>query len=78
MLGRAFTGMFALSRRARISPLLYAVWAAFHGSEYAIHFDLFAPLTLDNFRQALDQARQALSAVVCQLDEVAQVPVAEG
>ena len=39
-----------------ISPLLYAVWAAFHGSEYAIHFDLFAPLTLDNFRQALDQA----------------------
>ena len=26
-----------------ISPLLYAFWAAFHGSEYAIHFDLFAP-----------------------------------
>jgi sn-glycerol 3-phosphate transport system permease protein len=39
-----------------ISPLLYAFWAAFHASEYAIHFDLLAPLTLDNFRQALDQA----------------------
>ena len=39
-----------------ISPLLYAFWAAFHGSEYAINFDLFAPLTLENFRQALDQA----------------------
>ncbi len=39
-----------------ILPLLYAFWAAFHGTEYAIHFDLFAPLTLDNFREALDQA----------------------
>ncbi|MCP4953971.1 carbohydrate ABC transporter permease [Arenicellales bacterium nBUS_48] len=39
-----------------ISPLLYAFWAAFHGSEYAIHFDLFAPLTLENFREALSQA----------------------
>lgn len=39
-----------------VSPLAYAFWAAFHASEYAIHFDLFAPLTLDNFRQALDQA----------------------
>jgi len=39
-----------------ISPLLYAFWAAFHASEYAIHFDLFAPLTLDNFREALSQA----------------------
>ena len=39
-----------------ISPLLYAFWAAFHGSEYAIHFDLFAPLTLDNFKEALSQA----------------------
>ena len=39
-----------------ISPLAYAFWAAFHASEYAIHFDLFAPLTLDNFRQALAQA----------------------
>lgn len=39
-----------------ILPLLYAFWAAFHPSEYAIHFDLFAPLTLDNFREVLDQA----------------------
>ena len=39
-----------------IAPLLYALWAAFHPSEYAIHFDLFAPITLDNFREALSQA----------------------
>lgn len=39
-----------------ISPLLYAFWAAFHTSEFSIHFDLFAPLTLDNFREALSQA----------------------
>ena len=39
-----------------ISPLLYAFWAAFHASEYSIHFDLFAPLTLENFREALSQA----------------------
>ena len=39
-----------------ISPLLYAFWAAFHTSEYAIHFSFFAPLTLDNFREALSQA----------------------
>ncbi len=39
-----------------ISPLLYAFWAAFHAGEYAIHFDITAPLTLDNFREALSQA----------------------
>lgn len=39
-----------------ISPLAYAIWAAFHAGEYAIHFDLLAPLTLDNFREALSQA----------------------
>lgn len=39
-----------------ISPLVYAFWAAFHPSEYAIHFDFFAPLTLDHFREALSQA----------------------
>ncbi len=39
-----------------IAPLLYAFWAAFHPSEYAVHFNLFAPLTLDNFREALSQA----------------------
>lgn len=39
-----------------ISPLLYAFWAAFHAGEYSIHFDITAPLTLDNFREALSQA----------------------
>ena len=39
-----------------ISPLAYAFWAAFHAGEYAIHFDLFAPLTLENFQEALAQA----------------------
>ncbi len=37
-------------------PLIYAFWAAFHPSEYATRFDLFAPLTLDNFREAWSQA----------------------
>ena len=36
-----------------ISPLLYAFWAAFHSGEYAVNFKLTAPLTLDNFREAL-------------------------
>jgi len=39
-----------------VLPLLYAFWAAFHAGEYSTRFDLFAPLTLDNFREALDQA----------------------
>ncbi len=39
-----------------IAPLVYAFWAAFHPGEYAVHFDIFAPLTLDNFREALSQA----------------------
>ena len=39
-----------------ISPLLYAFWAAFHAPEYAIHFEPLAPLTLENFRSALEQA----------------------
>jgi len=39
-----------------IAPLAYAFWAAFHPSEYAVHFDLLAPLTLDNIREALSQA----------------------
>jgi sn-glycerol 3-phosphate transport system permease protein len=30
-------------------PLLYALWAAFHPSEYATRFAWDAPLTLDNF-----------------------------
>ena len=39
-----------------ILPLIYAFWAAFHTGEYATRFDIFAPLTLANFREALDQA----------------------
>jgi sn-glycerol 3-phosphate transport system permease protein len=39
-----------------IAPLIYAFWAAFHPSEYAVHFDIFAPLTIDHFREALSQA----------------------
>src|SRR3954447_18763016 len=35
-----------------ILPLVYAVWAAFHPGEYTTRFELFAPLTLDNFRRA--------------------------
>lgn len=35
-----------------ILPLLYAVWTAFHPSEYSTRFSLFAPLTLDNFARA--------------------------
>jgi sn-glycerol 3-phosphate transport system permease protein len=33
-------------------PLAYAVWTAFHPPEYAAHFTLTAPLTLDNFVRA--------------------------
>ena len=39
-----------------ILPLLYAFWAAFHSSSDAMHFDIFSPLTLDNFREAWSQA----------------------
>jgi len=35
-----------------IAPLAYAFWAAFHPAAMATHFDLFGPLTLDNFRKA--------------------------
>ena len=37
-------------------PLLYAVWTAFHPSEYETRFGLFAPLTLQNFVQAWNEA----------------------
>ena len=37
-------------------PLLYAVWTAFHPSEYETRFSLFAPLTLQNFVQAWNDA----------------------
>jgi sn-glycerol 3-phosphate transport system permease protein len=39
-----------------VSPLLYAVWTAFHPSAYATHFDPFAPLTLHNFELAWEAA----------------------
>jgi sn-glycerol 3-phosphate transport system permease protein len=39
-----------------VLPLLYAVWAAIHPSEYATHFDLFAPWTTANFAKAWDAA----------------------
>ena len=35
-----------------LAPLLYAVWTAFHPGAYSTRFDLFAPLTLENFRAA--------------------------
>lgn len=35
-----------------IAPLLYAVWAAVHPPQYAVRFELLAPLTLDNFLRA--------------------------
>ena len=37
-------------------PLIYAFWSAFHPPEYATKFDLLAPLSLENFRVAWDQA----------------------
>nr|WP_313658518.1 carbohydrate ABC transporter permease [Achromobacter ruhlandii] len=39
-----------------ILPLAYAVWAAFDPPAYATRFDLFAPLTLDNFARAWQAA----------------------
>lgn len=39
-----------------ILPLLYAFWAAFHPQIYMAHFYLFAPITLDNFIEAWNQA----------------------
>ncbi|MDJ0611410.1 MAG: carbohydrate ABC transporter permease [Kiloniellales bacterium] len=37
-------------------PLIYAFWTAFHPSAYAVRFDLFAPLTLENFAKAWEAA----------------------
>jgi len=39
-----------------VLPLLYAVWTAFHAPAYATHFDLTAPLTLQNFVNAWEAA----------------------
>ena len=37
-------------------PLIYAVWTAFHPTEYSARFDLAAPLTLKNFADAWSAA----------------------
>lgn len=50
-----------------ILPLVYAVWMAIHPSEYEVRFDLFAPLTLENFIgawQAAPFARYFLNTFV--------------
>jgi len=39
-----------------IAPVVYALWAAVHPSMYATRFDLFAPLTFENFAAAWDAA----------------------
>ena len=39
-----------------VLPLLYAVWTAFHAPASATHFDLTAPLTLQNFVNAWEAA----------------------
>jgi len=39
-----------------ILPLLFAIWTAFHPSEFSTRFVLWAPLTLENFRNAWDAA----------------------
>ncbi len=39
-----------------VLPLTYAVWTAFHPAEFATRFDLTAPLTLENFRNAWNAA----------------------
>ncbi|CUH81158.1 L-arabinose transport system permease protein AraQ [Tritonibacter multivorans] len=39
-----------------ILPLAYAVWTAFHPAAYEARFDLFAPLTLENFAKAWEAA----------------------
>ena len=39
-----------------ILPLVYAMWTAFHPSEFSTRFTLLAPLTLDNFARAWSAA----------------------
>ena len=46
-----------------ITPLLYAVWAAIHPSEFATKLVLNAPLTMDNFRAAWEAAPFARSCL---------------
>jgi len=61
------TGAAWLLALVWVSPLVYAFWAAFHPGEYAVNFNLLAPLTLENFREALAQApfpRYALNTFI--------------
>ncbi|EFH11254.1 carbohydrate ABC transporter permease [Pseudoroseomonas cervicalis] len=49
------------------APVLYALWAAFHPTGYATRFEIFAPLTLENFAaawQAAPFARYFLNTVL--------------
>lgn len=35
-----------------LTPVLFAFWSSFHPSEYSTSFELFAPITFDNFARA--------------------------
>lgn len=37
-------------------PLIYAIWTAFHPGAYATKFEIFAPLTIENFVNAWNAA----------------------
>ena len=39
-----------------ILPLAYAVWTAFHPAEFSARFELFSPLSMDNFVRAWEAA----------------------
>lgn len=39
-----------------VLPLAYAIWTAIHPAEFEARFDLFAPLTLENFSKAWEAA----------------------
>jgi sn-glycerol 3-phosphate transport system permease protein len=50
-----------------LGPLAYAFWAAFHPAQFATHFNLLAPLTLENFAKAWTYApfpRHFLNTVI--------------
>lgn len=49
------TGAWALAL-IWLLPLAYAIWTAFHPPAYETRFELFAPLTLDNFVRAWNAA----------------------
>ena len=56
LLRRLEPGLALLLAVVWISPLVFAVWAAFHATTDAVNFNLGAPWTLDNFRTAWDGA----------------------